>query len=90
MWQLERGRALRIEDREPFTLHMGFDGWQEIQDRTAKAEPFGIWSVVLTADELARYSQLNFTRRYAASWENVDHIVQLEHRKVLHVLTHST
>jgi glucoamylase len=89
VWQLERGRDLRIEDREPFTLHVGFDRWQHIQDRTATAEPFGMWSVVLAADELARYSQLDFTRRYGASWENVDHIVQLEHPKVVHVLAHS-
>ena len=43
--RLEAGRALRIEDREPFTLHFGFDGWQRIEDRAASAQPFGLWAV---------------------------------------------
>jgi glucoamylase len=89
VWQLERGHNLRIEDRKPFTLHMGFDGWQEIQDRVATAEPFGIWSVVLAADELTRYKQIDFRRHYESSWEGADHIVQLEHPKVMLVLAHS-
>ena len=67
---------------------MGFDGWQQIQDRVATAEPFGMWSVVLAADDLAGYKQLDFTRHYETSWEGVDHIVQLEHPKVVHVLAH--
>jgi len=88
--QLERGRHLRIEDREAFTLHMGFDGWQHIQERAAAAEAFGMWSVVLDASELAGYAQLDFTRRYGTSWENIDHIVSLKHAQVAHALAHTT
>ena len=86
MWRLEKGRALRIEDRRPFTLHFGFDGWQDVQDRVAAAEPFGIWSVLLAADELAHHQQVDFTRRYAAGWEGVDHRVLLGQSAVAQVL----
>lgn len=56
--------------------------------RTSTSQPFGMWSVLLPADELARYNQLHFTRCYDESWEGVDHIVQLGHPKVVHVLAH--
>ena len=29
---MKSGRALLIEDRVPFTLHFGFDGWQRVED----------------------------------------------------------
>ena len=86
VWRLEKGRALRIDDRRPFTLHFGFDGWQDVQDRLAEAEPFGIWSVLLAADELARHQQVDFTRRYAAGWEGVDHRVLLGQSAVAQAL----
>jgi glucoamylase len=86
VWRLEKGRALRIEAREPFTLHMGFDGWRHVQDRDATAQPFGLWSVLLAADELAQYRRLDFTRRYETSWEGVDHRVLLGHAKIVHGL----
>ena len=84
--QLVAGRALRIEDRQPFSVRYGFDGWQEIQERDAVRMPFGVWSVQLTAQELASHSQLDFTRRYEAQWEGVDHVVTLGHAGVQHAL----
>jgi glucoamylase len=86
--RLEAGRALRIEDRQPFTLHYGFDGWQQIQDREASVLPFGLWSVQLTAQELAPHAEFNFTRRYGSEWEGVDHRVLLGHVAVEHALAH--
>ena len=32
---LPPGKALAIEDREPFVLHLGFDHWQRTEDRIA-------------------------------------------------------
>ena len=75
---LPAGKSLAIEDRIPFTLHMGFDGWQRVKDRPAEPGPFGIWSVVLTERELAAADELNFTRRFDRGWENFDHRVALQ------------
>ena len=74
---LEQGRALRIEDRRPFTLQMGFDGWQGIARHEATAQPFGLWAVVLEPAALAGHGALDFTRRYGEAWEGADHHVQL-------------
>jgi glucoamylase len=75
--RLPHGKSLAIEDRVPFTLHLGFDGWQRIEDRHAERTPFGLWSVVLAREELALVGELNFTRRYESGWENMDHVVGL-------------
>jgi glucoamylase len=75
--QLPRGKSLEVEDRTPFTLHLGFDGWQRSEDRRAERTPFGLWSVALAREELAGAAELNFTRRYDHGWENVDHRVEL-------------
>ncbi|MGH8137987.1 MAG: glycoside hydrolase family 15 protein [Steroidobacteraceae bacterium] len=84
--RLEAGRGLLIEDREPFSVHLGFDGWRQIQDRRAAARPFGLWSVGLSAQELAGHTELNFTRRHANGWEGVDHRVLLDHPAIEHAL----
>ncbi|HEY1724115.1 MAG TPA: glycoside hydrolase family 15 protein [Steroidobacteraceae bacterium] len=85
--QLEAGRALVIEDREPFTLHFGLDDWQRVQERAASQEPFGMWSVRLSAQELSGAKQLNFTRHYAPDhWEGADHCVTLGHVRALRAL----
>jgi glucoamylase len=86
--RLEAGRTLRIESRRPFTLHFGYDGWREIQDREAIATPFGLWSVELSAAELEPHEALDFTRRYGHDWEGVDHRVLLGHVDVEHALSH--
>ena len=75
----EAGRALLIEDRRPFTLHFGFDGWQRVDERAALEQPFGLWAVRLSAAELSGPTELNFTRRYQDRWEGVDHRVTLGH-----------
>jgi glucoamylase len=87
--RLEAGRALRIEDREPFQLHFGFNGWQELQDREAVQAPFGLWVVELSVAELASHDELNFTRHYRWSWEGTDHRVQLGHTDLEHALRHA-
>ena len=79
--RLPAGKRLVIEDRVPFTLHLGFDGWQRIEDRPAQRGPFGIWSVALTDQELADAEELNFTRQYDVSWEKCDHQVSLGRSK---------
>jgi glucoamylase len=86
--RLAAARGLRIEEREPFTLHFGCDGWQAVQERVAVAAPFGLWSVELAAAELAGHRTLEFTRRYGAAWEGEDHRVLLGHEELTHALVH--
>ena len=86
--RLAAGRALRIQDRQPFTLHFGFNGWNELQERDAIAGPFGLWTVELSAAEIEAHRELDFTRRYGARWEGTDHRVQLGHAEVEHAMEH--
>jgi glucoamylase len=76
--RLPAGKSLAVEDSVPFTLHLGFDGWQRVQDRPAERRPFGIWSVVLTEQDLLEAEDLHFTRWYESGWENRDHRIALE------------
>jgi glucoamylase len=87
VWHLQAGRALCVEDRRPFALHFGFDGWREVQERIAREQPFGMWSVLLSSEDTARHGQLDFTRHYDSGWEGVDHQVSLGHPLVTQALS---
>lgn len=43
--RLPAGRALVVEYTEPFALHFGFDGWQEIAERRSDPLGFGMHGV---------------------------------------------
>ena len=75
--RVPHGKSLAIEDRIPFTLRLGFDGWQRVEDRCAARTPFGLWSVVLSQQELAQARELNFTRRHERGWEGIDYRIEL-------------
>lgn len=78
VFELEHGRLLRIESEQPFTLHFGFDGWQEVQDRAALPLAFGLWGVTFNPGELAGHHELNFTRHLNdGGWEGQDHCIRL-------------
>ena len=81
---LPHGKSLAVEDRVPFRLHFGFDGWQRTEDRNAEATPFGTWSVTLTPRELANARRLNFTRHRDSGWENFDHRIELAGEAAAH------
>jgi glucoamylase len=89
VWHLQTGKSLCMEDRRPFTLHFGFDGWQGILERAATEQPFGMWSVPLSSEELSQYRQLDFTRRYDSGWEGINHQVSLGHSSVTQALRES-
>ena len=84
--QLEAGRSLVVEAREPFTLQLGFDGWQCAEARVAMQQPFGLWGVRLSAAELSSVAEINFTRRFSDGWEGVNHRVTLGHVGLDHAL----
>lgn len=73
---LASGRTLVVEDRQPFMLHLGWDGWQEVEELVAESLPFGLWGVTIGPDRYSGRGQLNFTRRYGDQWEGQDHAVE--------------
>ncbi len=77
--ELQSRRDLLIEDRAPFTVRLGFDGWQHVEEREAVAQPFDLWAVRLSCEELAGFSELDFTRHRGGAWEGANHRVILEH-----------
>ena len=82
------GRALLIEDRHAFTLHLGWDGWQSVGDVNAEPLPFGLWGVVVSADRGKGHAELNFTRRFGEEWEGHDHAVAIGQAKAAKTLVH--
>jgi glucoamylase len=76
-------RDLLVEMREPFLLHLGFDGWQAIEDRPSRPLSFGWHGVALSKDELAGHQLVDFTSYFidAAHWEGVDHQVRIAARE---------
>ena len=75
--ELPEGLDLVIEDAQPFTLHLGYDGWQQAHDLTARAQPFGMWGVRIRAAELRRFRTFEFTRLIDGGWEAQTHTVYL-------------
>jgi glucoamylase len=66
---LPSGRALRIEAPAPFSLHLGWDDWRAVEDVQAKALPFGLYGVELSAERLEGHERLRFTlQRGDGSW----------------------
>jgi glucoamylase len=82
---LPANRDLLIEMESPFVLHMGFDGWRAVEDRSSATLPFGRHGVRLRKDELAGKRVLDFTRYLSrdSKWEGNDHHVSIasEHRR---------
>src|SRR5438034_6941643 len=72
---LPANRDLLVEMESPFVLHMGFDGWQAVEDRSSAALPFGMHGVRLRKDELAGKLVLDVNRCFSGdlTWEGNDH-----------------
>lgn len=67
--ELVPGRALVIEDGQPFTLHYGHDGWTEVAERTSAPLGMSMNGVRFSAADLQGWSSLEFRRRYGESWD---------------------
>jgi glucoamylase len=70
-------RHLVIEDARPFTLRLGFDGWQNTTECAADVTGLGLYGVRLTAGALAPMREINFTRRFGDTWEGSDYTIAL-------------
>ena len=76
---LPKGRSLVIEERRSFTLHLGWDGWQRVEEHASQPLGLGMHGVRLDATQLPPGAVVNFTRRYEDSeWEGIDHSVTCE------------
>jgi glucoamylase len=84
--ELEAGKSLVIEDRVPFALQVGFNGWQRVEARVALEQPFGLWGVRLSSAELSGLKEVNFTRCFGEQWEGMDHRITLGHVGLEHAL----
>ena len=74
------GHSLIVEDAVPFTLHYGFDGWQQstVSEQATESRPFGMYAVALTPDDLGDNSSLQFTRRFDGErWEGRNYDIEL-------------
>ncbi len=72
-------RDLLIDCASPFTLHVGFDGWQDVGDRASAPLAFGRHGVRLTQAELRRHKVVDFTLFLVdeGRWIENDHHVRL-------------
>lgn len=61
-----------IEAAAPFTLHAGFNGWQEIADRDSEPLGLGMHGVRLDPDEITTHASVEFTRRFESGYEGRD------------------
>jgi len=76
---LPPGRALLIEDHQPFLLHWGTNGWQNPTDTPSRPLGLGIQGVRFEPKQLAGLERLDFTSYYPAGkrWEGHDHHLAL-------------
>jgi len=58
---LPENRDLLIDAPSPFSLHLGFDGWEAVEDRTSTPLAFGRHGVRVTQAELRRHKVVDFT-----------------------------
>ncbi|THF87455.1 glucan 1,4-alpha-glucosidase [Deinococcus sp. KSM4-11] len=77
--ELPAARDLVIEAPVPFTLHCGWDGWQDAHDLQAVKGAFGLWLVRFGAAGLRVHATLEFTRLFGTDWEENTHQVKLQH-----------
>jgi glucoamylase len=76
---LPPGRALLVEQLEPFRLHYGFDGWRSPRDIDSQPLGLGMHGVRLEASRLKGRAALDFTCYFSERgvWQGGDHRVAL-------------
>ncbi|MGH8279341.1 MAG: glycoside hydrolase family 15 protein [Gammaproteobacteria bacterium] len=80
---LARGARIAIEARQPFVLHYGRDGWQDLQDAESTPAGLGMHAVKIDCARLAARTSLEFTRRFPEpqGWEQRDWQVRITAHK---------
>lgn len=76
--RLAAGRALLILLPAPAVLHLGFDGWEDVQDRATQAVGLEFHGLTLSADSLRGRRCLDFTWRWRdGGWRGDDTRIDL-------------
>lgn len=76
---MSSGGQLSVEAHEPFVLHFGRDGWQDITDLDSQPLGSGWYAARLDTKRLGVKQSIEFTRRFLGprSWEQHDWQVRL-------------
>jgi glucoamylase len=76
---LPADRDFLVEMDAPFVLHLGFDGWHNVEDRPSAPLAFGRHGVRLARADLGGRQVLDFNRYLVerSEWEGGDHHIQL-------------
>jgi glucoamylase len=76
---LPKDRDLLIDLSAPFVLHLGFDGWQAVEDKASVPLPFGRHGVRLTPEDYGRWNIVNFTFYFPDEdrWQGSDYHVRV-------------
>ncbi len=68
--------SLLIESEREFMLHIGVNGWNELED--ISSEPIGLGRFGVTIENLKALRSVEFTRQWVdGSWEGLDHIIDV-------------
>jgi glucoamylase len=76
---LPLGKALLLLFSRPVSLHLGFDGWSEIEEKETREMGFGLQGLRIEAERLQAHRSLEFTWRWLDNdrWSGEDHQVEL-------------
>lgn len=76
---LPSGRSLVIEAPQPFLLHYGFDGWQDVRELPSQPLGLGMHGLLFDAAPLDGHDAIDFTARdlATAAWDGTDHRIRL-------------
>ena len=77
-------RDVLVDMPAPFVLHLGFDGWQSLEDRPSTPLAFGRHGVRLAAKDFDGRLVVDFTIYLVdtTQWEGRDHHVRLAQQGV--------
>ena len=73
------GKDLLVLLSKPALLHLGFDDWKGVHDRSAEALGLGLHGLVLSAEELSTHAVLNLTVQWldTDTWLGRDYRIAL-------------
>ncbi|WP_329741834.1 glycoside hydrolase family 15 protein [Dyella sp. A6] len=76
---VNRKGTLLVEAASPFVLHLGRDGWKQVDEHASQPTAFGMHGVRLEVASLGAQRTLEFTRRFLGErgWEGRDWVLQL-------------
>jgi hypothetical protein len=73
---VDSSASLLIESEREFMLHIGVNGWNELED--IASEPIGFGRFGVTIENLSSLRSLEFTRQWVdGSWEEIDHAIEV-------------